>query len=100
MDPKVAWGQTSMPVQFRTVARELWGGSLRTERILFSVSSAREQLTGIEGRERHEIQERHDKCTIPRWMAAVAACVRSWTPNLLKMFLTWFFTVCSAMFSE
>jgi hypothetical protein len=38
--------------------------------------------------------------TIPRWMAAVAACVRSCTASLLRMFFTWFFTVCSAMFNE
>jgi len=36
---------------------------------------------------------------IPRCIAAVAACVRSWAPSLLRMFFTWFFTVCSAMFS-
>ena len=36
---------------------------------------------------------------MPRWMAAVAACVRSSTFSLLRMLFTWFLTVCSAMLS-
>jgi hypothetical protein len=38
------------------------------------------------------------KWMIPRCMAAVAACVRSFTPSLCRMFFTWFFAVVSAIF--
>jgi hypothetical protein len=37
---------------------------------------------------------------IPLRIASVAACVPSYIPSLLRIFLTWFFIVYSAMFQE
>jgi len=66
---------------------------LTQRRLAFSISRAASGSTfNYSDEENRQDNHQHDelshKWIIPRWMAAVAACVLSSTPSLLRMLLT------------